>query len=78
MREIQKAFETIQKNVGKSSSPPAGHISADVLEKAFRCFGPDKLDEAAAKEVTKGLGADSDGFVNYETILRMLDPAHIL
>ena len=81
VREIQKAFETVQKNVGRGAErrrTPAGHISAEVLSVAFQSFGATKLSPEEAKEVCDGLNPGSDGFIDYAAILRFLDPEHIL
>ena len=78
VREIQKAFETVQRQVGHGSRPPAGHVHADVLATAFRNFGANKLDREAARAVCDGLNPGSDGLIDYAAILRFLDPEHIL
>ena len=72
--EIKSAFETIQAELGDPSNPPPpGHLGAETLANAFRNFGVNKLDAAAAQDVCNGLGPDPDGFINYSLVLRLID-----
>ena len=73
--EVQSAFEDLKS--GLSQHDGSSRIHRDTLSSALRNFGP-KLSRKEADEVCDDLNPEANGDIDYGTVLRMLDPDHVL
>ena len=73
--EVQSAFEDLKS--GLSQHDGSSRIHRDTLSSALRNFGP-KLPRKEADQVCDDLNPEANGDIDYGTVLRMLDPSHVL
>ena len=75
--EVQQAFEDLRRGLSHNHLDGSSRIHRDTLSSALRNFGP-KLKREEADQVCDDLGPEANGDIDYGTVLRMLDPGHVL
>ena len=75
--EVQQAFEDLRRGLSHNHLDGSSRIHRDTLSSALRNFGP-KLSRNEADEVCDDLSPEANGDIDYGTVLRMLDPSHVL
>ena len=75
--EVQSAFEDLRRGLSQQEIDGSSRIHRDTLSSALRNFGP-KLSRKEADQVCDDLSPEANGDIDYGTVLRMLDPGHVL
>jgi len=75
--EVQSAFEDLRRGLSHNHLDGSSRIHRDTLSSALRNFGP-KLKREEADQVCDDLSPEANGDIDYGTVLRMLDPGHVL
>ena len=75
--EVQQAFEDLRRGLSQHEIDGSSRIHRDTLSSALRNFGP-KLSRKEADQVCDDLNPEANGDIDYGTVLRMLDPSHVL
>ena len=75
--EVQQAFEDLRRGLSHNHLDGSSRIHRDTLSSALRNFGP-KLSRKEADQVCDDLNPEANGDIDYGTVLRMLDPGHVL